>query len=326
MSPSSTAARQGNFVAASPKSGSLYVLVGPGGVGKNTLMRYALAHLNNLSQLATATTRPMRPGEQHNRERLFLTLEQFQEMIRQNELIEHQEVTPGLFYGVPRQSVDVAIAAGIDLIADIEVFGAMILRREYPQNAVLIFVAPPSMESLAARMRERGTDETIIADRMERAQIEMTYAPVCQSLIVNDDLDAAARELCGLIQSRRDYTSGPLLRFQPEFEARVTIIHNDAVLRRAADDDLRERVLPGELPFASALRLLAGFPNLQRDAGRLRVDARPGAPPDSAVEITYQADPPLYRLIYHFQYQLDTPIEAPDGWTWLTGAYTDTLR
>jgi hypothetical protein len=154
----------------------------------------------------------------------------------------------------------------------------------------------------------------------------MTYAPVCQSLIVNDDLDAAARELCGLIQSRRDHALSPRLRFQPEFEARVTLIHNDAVLRPSPDHHLRERVRSGELPSASALRLLARIPSLQRDAGRLTVDARPDAPSASAVEIAYQAEPPLYRLIYHFQYQLDTPIEAPDGWTWLTGAYTDTLR
>ena len=86
--------------------GLFFVFVGPGGTGKNTLMSIIMERHSNIKQLATATTRAMRPNEQHGRERIFVSLKRFREMIAQDELLEYQEVTPGKFYGIPRASVE----------------------------------------------------------------------------------------------------------------------------------------------------------------------------------------------------------------------------
>ena len=181
----------------------LYILVGPGGVGKNALLTDAVTNLSNLYQLPTATTRPRRPDEQHGRERLFVSAEEFQRMIDEDRLIEHQEVHPGQFYGVPRDFVERAIADGRDLIADIEYKGADIIRRQYPQNSVTIFVAPPTLGTLRDRLEQRDASTQDIDDRLLRSIEEMPYAPVCNYLVVNDNVDSARAELRAIIRAER---------------------------------------------------------------------------------------------------------------------------
>jgi len=185
--------------------GQLFILVGPGGAGKNTLMNHILDRFGTLKQLPTATTRPIRPDEQHGREHLFLDVEAFQELIDNNALIEYQEVRPGQYYGVPRDTVQTAIDESNDLIADIEVLGASILREQYPENTTLIFITPPSMNRLAKQMRERGTDEATIKDRMIRAAMEMPFAPLCDHIIINDNLDNAIEELHDIIEQAQGF-------------------------------------------------------------------------------------------------------------------------
>src|SRR5688572_24786246 len=108
--------------------GLLFVLVAPGGTGKNTLMNIVMERQPQIKQLATATTRAMRSNEQQGREHEFVSLERFREMIANDELLEHQEVTTGLFYGIIRHTVEHRLKSGQHLIADIEVYGAKILR------------------------------------------------------------------------------------------------------------------------------------------------------------------------------------------------------
>lgn len=189
--------------------GLLFILVGPGGAGKNTLMRAALARYAGLRQLATATTRPMRDGEQDGREHLFINKARFKQMIADGELLEWQEVTPDKFYGVPRDSVETNLAEGLDLIADIEVLGAKDVRDAFPKDVVLVFVTVPGqteqdkLDVLRERMssEDRNEPEKLIRQRLDRAEtLELPFADECTHVIVNDDAERAAQELIDLIQ------------------------------------------------------------------------------------------------------------------------------
>jgi guanylate kinase len=184
-------------------SGLLFILVGPGGVGKNALMQTVLPRFEHLRQLPTATTRAPREGEQHGRERLFVSLEEFKRMMANGELVEHEEVHPGKFYGVPRCTVEDALREGEDLIADIEVAGAAKVHTAYPDNTVLIFIAPPSLDVLSQRMRNRGESEAGIAERIARAEHEMDFLSKSEHIIINDQFERASAELYDVICRER---------------------------------------------------------------------------------------------------------------------------
>lgn len=194
--------------------GLLFVMVGPGGTGKNTLMNEVMEK-QALTQLATATTRAMRDNEREGREHLFVSVERFHEMIENGDLLEYQEVTPGKFYGIPRQSVENPLQQGKSLMADIDVYGAKILRETYPEDTVLIFVTVPgdSVDDQLATLRERmlyrlGNEPTAddidhITKRLERARtIEMPYAQHCDHILVNDDLNHTADQLENIVQAK----------------------------------------------------------------------------------------------------------------------------
>jgi guanylate kinase len=251
--------------------GLLFVLVGPGGVGKNTLMHNALAKQENLRQLPTATTRNPRPGEQEGREHLFVSEEQFRQMISQDQLLEWQEVHPGRFYGVPRFTVERAMQDEIDLIADIEVVGASILRSAYPDNAVLIFIAPSGQDDdtaitlLRRRMEDRGDNLAEIEKRLQRARMEMAYAPTCDYLIVNEQIEDAALMLNSIIVAERSRrallnlrASANLPRHRINYSVEVQRVTEwpTSLATPHAEPLLRGRILRGELPHEAAVRLL----------------------------------------------------------------------
>lgn len=237
------------------QQGLLFALVGPSAAGKNTLMQGALQHFADLRQLPTATTRPMREGEQAGREHLFVSDEEFQALIRREALIEWQ-IVHGKRYGVPRQTVEEAIQARSDLIADIEVLGASVLRREYPQNTVLIFVTSPDPDTLEQRIRERGgADEAEIEMRLQRAKFEMGFVPQSDYLIINHDVEQATQELISIIQAER------CRRSLADLTISVLIRNDDQVL--AGDGDVRQRfalpstpVFPEEHVSEAARRLV----------------------------------------------------------------------
>lgn len=197
--------------------GLLFVIVGPGGAGKNTLMKAALDAMDDLFELVTATTRERRPGEIDGVDYLFVSDDQFRQMIAHNQLVEHQEVTPGNFYGVPRATVEQSLEQGRDIIADIEVLGARILKESYPADTVLVFVTVPGdteteiLANLRIRMEARADSEDLIQERLSRATIlELPFQSECDHTIVNSDRDDAAAELLNIIskerQARRDAT------------------------------------------------------------------------------------------------------------------------
>jgi len=194
--------------------GLLFVMIGAGGTGKNTLMNQVMGK-QALTQLATATTREIRDNEQEGREHIFVSVERFHEMIENGDLLEYQEVTPGKFYGIPRQSVEVPLRQGRSMMADIDVYGAKVLRETYPDDTVLIFVTAPGdtvdeqlatlRERMLNRLGEEPTPEDIdqITKRLERARtIEMPFAEECDHILVNDDLEETSKQLENIIQDK----------------------------------------------------------------------------------------------------------------------------
>lgn len=182
------------------------MLVGPPGVGKNTLMNTVLNRFNDLTQLPTATTRAPRATEVQGREHLFVSHEEFNRMNQADELLESQEVH-GEWYGMPKATVEAAIANGQDLIADIDVNGATILRAAYPNSAVLIFIRPASLDDLRTHMQNRGETQAEIEKRMRRVEMEMHYAPLCDYLITNENgsIEKAQESLYGIILAERSH-------------------------------------------------------------------------------------------------------------------------
>lgn len=180
--------------------GILFVLVGPAGVGKNTIIALVMAKLPQLRRLPTATTREPRPEEQEGREHFFMSLKEFELMVALGELVEHQEVHPGKFYGTLRKLTHDQLGAGALLIADIDIIGAKALKDAFPDYIVSIFIAPMSMDSLEQRLRQRGNmPEEEIQDRLSRAIYELDHAAECDYRVINDTLDQCVEEVIAII-------------------------------------------------------------------------------------------------------------------------------
>lgn len=193
--------------------GLLFVLVGPGGAGKNTLMTILMQRLPTLQKLVTATTRNMRANEVEGVDHYFVSLDRFHELLTQGALLEHTEVTPGKFYGILSAPIERALGNGQSMIADIDVMGARILRSSYPGDVILIFLTVPGstdeerLTNLRRRMEERGESAALIEERLERARlIELPFASECDGTVVNADhhMDAALQDLEQIIRQRQD--------------------------------------------------------------------------------------------------------------------------
>jgi guanylate kinase len=307
--------------------GLLFVLIGPPGAGKNALMNDALARATNgnLRQLATATTRPMRPTEQQGREHLFLDIPTFQTMIEQGELLEWQQVH-GNLYGIPRQTLESAFAAGQDLTADIDVLGATYIRSLYPDNVILIFVKPPSLAELETRMRTRGESETDIATRMRRVAMEMTYEPVCDHVIVNDDLQHAAEQLDHIILTERQrQTDNQSAGLSRRLTYRVTAIalYQDEVLRHdKAPHYPEDQPHQDELPHQTTLRLMHEVFGVENPLPDHLFEASPHEgsfiPP-----VMIEGDAEAREIHFTYLYLLNQRIAQPDGWRWTRVADAD---
>jgi len=182
------------------KKGKLLVISGPSGAGKSTVVSKAIEGRDDICFSTSATTRSPRPGEVDGREYFFVSFERFLEMVEKDELLEHAEYVANR-YGTPRAYVEQRLEEGMNVVLDIEVQGARQVRRKMPE-AVLIFIAPPSLEELERRLRGRGTDtESAIEGRLIRARQEYQEADFYDYLIVNDDLEKAAAQLNAIIEA-----------------------------------------------------------------------------------------------------------------------------
>ena len=180
------------------KRGKLFVISGPSGAGKSTVVFKAMEGREDYCFSTSVTTRKPRPGEVDGREYFFIDRDRFSEMVLRNELLEHAEYVSNS-YGTPRAYVEEQLDAGFDVILDIEIQGARQVHEKMPE-AVMIFIAPPTLEELERRLVNRGTDTAeAIRGRLARARQEYAEADFYSYIIVNDDADAAAIEFASII-------------------------------------------------------------------------------------------------------------------------------
>lgn len=167
--------------------GTLFVVSGPSGVGKTSIINSVIKMLDNVVFSVSCTTRPPRPGEVDGVDYFFISKEKFLEMVKNSEFLEWAEVH-GNLYGTPKSFVEENIKKGKRIILDIDVQGALQVKRNF-EEAVFIFVAPPSYEVLKERLLKRGTEEKdALLKRLDNAKWELSKMIEFDYLIVNDDL------------------------------------------------------------------------------------------------------------------------------------------
>ena len=180
--------------------GVLVVVSGFSGAGKGTVMKALLNKYDNYALSVSATTRNPRPGEENGREYFFLTESQFEDMIKNDELIEHARYVDH-YYGTPKKYVEEKMAAGKDVILEIEIQGALNIKKKFP-DALLVFIVPPTAEDLKKRLTGRGTESAeVIEKRLRRAAEESDGMDSYDYIVVNDDIDTCVEDLHSLIRS-----------------------------------------------------------------------------------------------------------------------------
>lgn len=184
------------------RKGTLFVVTGPSGAGKGTVLKEVTSRMDHLYFSVSATTRAPRAGEADGVHYHFLDRAGFEDLIRRERLLEYAEYV-GNYYGTPLDPVTEHLSAGDDVLLEIEVQGALKVKEKRP-DAALIFIAPPSFAELENRLRGRGTEqEETILRRMEAARRECAAMDRYDYIVLNDRVDSAARELESIITAFR---------------------------------------------------------------------------------------------------------------------------
>lgn len=186
------------------KKGKLVIFSAPSGSGKSTIVQWLMQEHPelNLHFSVSCTTRSPRGTEQHGVEYFFLTEEEFRSKISVNGFVEYEEVYPGRFYGTLKSQVESQCDAGENVVFDVDVKGGCNIREQYGNEALSIFIQPPSVEELRRRLEGRGTDaQDVIEQRLAKAEYEMTFAPRFDHVVVNDDLELAKQQTLDIIKA-----------------------------------------------------------------------------------------------------------------------------
>ena len=184
------------------RKGILFVMTGASGVGKDTIRQAALPDMGDVHYSVSATTRERRPGEVHGKQYYFHSTDEFESLIANDGLLEHAEYV-GDYYGTSRAPLEAALARGQDVLLELELVGAREVKRKV-DDAVMIFIAPPTLIELERRLRGRGTDsEAKIQKRLSRARAEIKAVREFDYVVVNDELDIAVRDFLSILWAER---------------------------------------------------------------------------------------------------------------------------
>ena len=177
-------------------TGKLIIFSAPSGSGKSTIINWLMAHQElQMTFSISCTSRPPRGTEQNGVEYFFLTPDEFRRKIAADEFVEYEEVYAGRFYGTLKTQVEHQLAAGQNVVFDVDVNGGMRIKQYYGERALSLFIQPPSIAELRRRLEGRATDAPEVIDqRIARAEYEMSQAQHFDRIVVNDDLQTAEQE------------------------------------------------------------------------------------------------------------------------------------
>ena len=178
--------------------GSVFIISGPSGSGKDTILRRLLKKDPEIRFSISSTTRAMREEDKKEKKYDFISVDEFENMIANNELLEYNRYVNN-YYGTPKKPVIQAVEEGKDMIIEVDVNGAAAIREKMPE-ALSIFIMPPSLEELERRLCGRGTDsKEVIAERLETALEEIARAPEYDYIVINGDIDTAVDDIISII-------------------------------------------------------------------------------------------------------------------------------
>lgn len=177
------------------KRGKLIIFSAPSGSGKSTIIQSLLNRNLNLSFSISATSRAPRGTEKNGVEYYFISPEEFRQRIANGEFLEYEEVYAGKYYGTLKSEVERILNSGRNVIFDVDVVGGLNIKKYYGNQALALFIQPPSIEELKRRLNHRATDAPeVIASRIAKAEYELSFAPKFDRIIVNDILEKAQEE------------------------------------------------------------------------------------------------------------------------------------
>lgn len=185
------------------KKGKVIIFSAPSGSGKSTIINWLMQHSElHLAFSISCTSRAPRGTERHGVEYFFLSPEEFRQRIANNEFLEYEEVYHDRFYGTLKSQVEKQLEAGQNVVLDIDVKGACNIKEYYQDEALSLFIQPPSIEALRQRLEGRGTDAPeVIEQRIARAEFELSYAPKFDRVVVNDVLQQAQQQALDIISA-----------------------------------------------------------------------------------------------------------------------------
>ena len=183
--------------------GKLIIFSAPSGSGKSTIINWLMGHSElHLAFSISCTSRAPRGTERHGVEYFFLTPQEFRQRIAEGEFLEYEEVYHDRFYGTLKSQVEKQLEAGQNVVLDIDVKGACNIKEYYQDEALALFIQPPSIEALRQRLEGRGTDAPeVIEQRIARAEFELSYAPKFDRVVVNDVLQQAQQQALDIISA-----------------------------------------------------------------------------------------------------------------------------
>lgn len=182
-------------------SGKVIVVSAPSGAGKTSIVRHILDYLPELSFSTSATTRAMRDGEVNGKDYHFMSVDDFKKEISNDNFLEWEEVYDNQFYGTLKSEIERIWNEGKTVIFDVDVKGGLNIKNYFGDNALSIFIEPPTIEELERRLRNRGTENSeSLKKRVQKAEYELSFAPKFDKVVLNDDLDKARQEVIDAVR------------------------------------------------------------------------------------------------------------------------------